>query len=100
MHKKIIPIRGMHCRSCELLLEDAVSGIQGVSKVKVDFRKGRATIEYGADIPSQNEIVNAVKQAGYEVGEPGKLPWITKDATDWRYIIFGAAFIAILYYAL
>ena len=100
MHQKIVLIRGMHCRSCELLLEDAIGGIQGVSKVKVDFRKGRATIEYGADIPSQKEIINAVKQAGYEVGEPGKLPWITKDATDWRYIIFGTVFLVILYYAL
>lgn len=100
MHQKIVPIRGMHCRSCELLLEDSLGGVQGVSKVKVDFRKGRATIEHGADIPSQNEITAAVKQAGYEVGEPGKLPWITKDRTDWRYIIFSAVFLAILYYAL
>lgn len=100
MHQKIVPIRGMHCRSCELLLEDAIGNVQGITRVKVDFRKGRATVEHGADIPSQNEIIHAVKQAGYEVGEPGKLPWITKDSTDWRYIIFGAAFLAILYYAL
>lgn len=100
MHQKIIPIRGMHCRSCELLLEDAIGSIQGVMKVKVDFRKGRATIDHGADIPSQNEIANAVKQAGYEVGEPGKLPWITKNDTDWRYIIFGTVFLGVLYYAL
>lgn len=100
MHQKIVPIRGMHCRSCELLLEDAIGGVQGVTKVKVDFRKGRATIEHGSDIPSQNEIANAVKQAGYEVGEPGKLPWITKNGTDWRYIVFGTMFLAVLYYAL
>lgn len=100
MHQKIVPIRGMHCRSCELLLEDAIGSVQGVSKVKVDFRKGRATIEHGTDIPSQNEIESAVKQAGYVIGEPGKLPWITKDRTDWRYIIFGAIFLVILYYAL
>ncbi len=100
MHQKIIPIRGIHCRSCELLLENAIGSIQGVSKVKVDFRKGCATIEYSADIPSQNEIVNIVKQVGYEVGEPGKLPWITKNNTDWRYIIFGIGLLTVLYYAL
>ena len=98
--QKNIPIRGMHCRSCELLLEDAIGGVQGVTKVKVDFRKGCATVEHGADIPSQNEIENAVKTAGYTVGEPGKLPWITSDATDWRYIVFGVAVIVVLYYAL
>ncbi len=98
--QKNIPIRGMHCRSCELLLEDAIGGVQGVTKVKVDFRKGCATVEHNADIPSQNEIENAVKTAGYSVGEPGKLPWITSDATDWRYIVFGIAIIVVLYYAL
>lgn len=100
MHQKIVPIRGMHCRSCELLLEDSLGEIQGIKKVKVDFRKGRATIEHGADIPSENEIANAVKQAGYEVGEPGPLPWITKDPTDWRYMFFGIILLAIAYYVL
>jgi sulfite exporter TauE/SafE/copper chaperone CopZ len=99
MHQKIIPIRGMHCRSCELLLEDALADVQGITKVKVDFRKGRAAIRHGADIPSHNEIVNVVKQAGYEVGEPGKLPWITKDAKDWQYMLFGIVFLGLLYYA-
>lgn len=100
MHQKIIPIRGMHCRSCELLLEDAIGAVQGVSKVSVDFRKGRATIEHGADIPSQQEIAGAVQHAGYVIGEPGKLPWITKDPTDWRYMVFGAVVLIVLYYAL
>ncbi|MBI2473067.1 sulfite exporter TauE/SafE family protein [Candidatus Uhrbacteria bacterium] len=100
MHQKIIPIRGMHCRSCELLLEDAIGDIQGVSKVKVDFRKGRATIEHGGDIPSEIEITKAVKEAGYEVGQAGPLPWITADATDWRYIFWGVVLLAVVYYAL
>jgi sulfite exporter TauE/SafE/copper chaperone CopZ len=98
--QKIVPIRGMHCRSCELLLEDAIGGIQGVTKVKVDFSKGRAVIDHDADIPSQNEIANAVKTAGYDVGEPCKFPWITKSAADWRYILFGISILAVLYYAL
>lgn len=98
--QKTLPIRGMHCRSCELLLEDALGTIQGVTRVKGDFRKGRVLLEYGVDIPSQNEIVHAIKIAGYDIGESGKLPWITKDATDWRYMVVGVIVIALLYYAL
>ncbi|KKR98117.1 MAG: Heavy metal transport/detoxification protein [Candidatus Uhrbacteria bacterium GW2011_GWF2_41_16] len=100
MYQKMIPIRGMHCHSCELLLEEVIGHIQGVTKVKVNFRKGCATIEHGADIPSQNEIIHAVKQAGYEVGEPKKLLWITKNATDWQYIIFGIILLAVFFYTL
>lgn len=100
MHQKIVPIRGMHCRSCELLLEDAIAGVDGVDKVKVDFRKGRATVEHAGQAPNQNDLVTAVKNAGYEIGEPGKLPWITTDSTDWQYLIFGLAILTIAYYLL
>lgn len=100
MPQQIIPIRGMHCRSCEILLEDSIGGVQGVTKVKVEFRKGRATIEHGNDIPSRKEITEVVKNAGYEVGEPGKLPWFTKSPEDWRYIAFGITVLVVAYYAL
>ena len=90
----------MHCRSCEMLLEDSIGGVQGVTKVKVDFRKGRATIEHGNDVPSRKEIAEVVKNAGYEVGEPGKLPWFTKSPEDWRYIVFGVTVLVVVYYAL
>lgn len=83
-----------------MLLEDSIGGVQGVTKVKVEFRKGRATIEHGNDVPSRKEITEAVKNAGYEVGEPGKLPWFTKSPEDWRYIAFGVTVLVVAYYAL
>lgn len=83
-----------------MLLEDSIGGVQGVTKVKVDFRKGRATIEHGNDVPSRKEITEVVKNAGYEVGEPGKLPWFTKSPEDWRYIAFGVTVLVVAYYAL
>lgn len=89
----------MHCRSCELLLEDSIGSVQGVAKVKVDFRKGCALIEHGADIPSRHEIERAITNAGYEIGAPGKLPWLTKDSTDRRYVFIGIIVVLILYYA-
>ena len=42
MPQQKISIRGMHCRSCELLLEDAIGGVQGVNKVRLDYKKGCA----------------------------------------------------------
>lgn len=83
-----------------MLLEDSIGGVQGVTKVKVDFRKGRAMIEHENDVPSRKEITEVVKNAGYEVGEPGKLPWFTKSPEDWRYIVFGVTVLVVAYYAL
>lgn len=90
----------MHCRSCELLLEQSIGSVQGVTKVKVDYRKGCAIVDHGCDVPSRKELVHAVRSAGYEVGTPGKLPWLSKSAEDWRYIAFGATVIVVAYYAL
>ena len=90
----------MHCRSCELLLEEAIGGVYGVTSVRVDFRKGRAVIEHGADTPSRKKIVKVVRQAGYEVGEPEPLPWITNNDADWQYLVLGAAILTILYFIL
>ncbi len=96
MSQQIVPIRGMHCRSCELLLEDVIGEVEGVEKVKVDFRKGRATISQTKNI-DQNNLSVAIKKAGYEIGEPGKLPWITKDPTDWQYMLFAAVLLFAIY---
>ena len=44
MNRKIIPIKGMHCRSCEILVEDELSKIPGVTGVEVNQKKGEAIV--------------------------------------------------------
>ena len=44
--KKKYNIRGMHCRSCEILLEKNISQIDGVKKVEVSYKKGIAEVEF------------------------------------------------------
>ncbi|MCL5070724.1 MAG: cation transporter [Actinobacteria bacterium] len=48
MHKKIVYIKGMHCRSCSLLIEEALRKIKGIIKVKVNYKNGYA--EAGAKV--------------------------------------------------
>ena len=59
----------MHCRSCELLIEDGLNNIGQVCEVKVNYKTGLAEIAYEADSkPSEKEIARVVKEAGYEIG--------------------------------
>ena len=97
MQQKKISIAGMHCRSCELLLTDALSDVSGVKKVRVDYKKGCAVIDYETSVPNESDLAKAIKDAGYEVGEPGKLPWITKDETDWKYLFLSLVILVVLY---
>ncbi|MBI2476736.1 sulfite exporter TauE/SafE family protein, partial [Candidatus Uhrbacteria bacterium] len=100
MSQKHVSIRGMHCRSCEILLEGAIREVQGVQNVRVNYHKGEAVITHGADIPSQKEIERVIKQSGYDVGKAGPLPWITQSPEDWRYILVGFAILVILFFVL
>ncbi len=97
MSKKIIkvPIKGMHCRSCELLIEEKLKEIEHVIEVYVNYSLGEAVIHHHeANAPDMHSIKRAVAGAGYEVGAPDKLPLLTKDRHE--YINLGIAFLILM----
>ncbi|MBI1970885.1 heavy-metal-associated domain-containing protein [Candidatus Woesearchaeota archaeon] len=48
--KTTFTIKGMHCTSCKVLIEDACSDIHGVQSCKVDYKAGIAVIEHNANV--------------------------------------------------
>ena len=96
MNKKQISIRGMHCLSCELLVEEELSGISGVTKVKTNFRTGLTDIFYQNQQPNDGAIAAAVKNAGYEIGR-GRRPWFTDDISEWVKMLFALGVVFILF---
>ena len=56
---------GMHCSSCSMLIEMTVSDLPGVSLVKVDYVKGAAHVEFDASAVSAEQVMTAVREAGY-----------------------------------
>jgi len=83
--KKIIEVKGMHCHSCEILLEDKLKQIPGVKRAQANSKKGAATVYSEAEIP-QSKIVEAVKAAGYEVGQ-SDLPLVKASYRDLTLIL-------------
>lgn len=96
MNKIIIDIAGMHCRSCELLIEDELSGVYGVEKVKTHFRSGIAEIFYGNKKPNMGALASAIRNAGYEIGK-GERPWVTADMGAWVEMLFAVGIVVALY---
>lgn len=90
MNKIIVDITGMHCRSCEILTEEELSGVSGVKKVRTNFRKGTAEIYFEGEKPSDSAIEKAIQSAGYTVGK-GTAPWITKDISVWVTLLFASS---------
>ena len=59
--KTIISIKGTHCRSCKLLIEDVCKDIKGVKLCEVDFQTGKTIIEHDENFDSnlfKQEIEN------------------------------------------
>jgi sulfite exporter TauE/SafE/copper chaperone CopZ len=96
MQKKSFSIRGMHCRSCELLTEDELSQVHGVLKVKTNFRTGLVDVFFDGKAPSDGVLAEAVKRAGYEVGK-GERPWISDDIAEWVKALFALGMVFILF---
>lgn len=59
-------INGMHCQSCEVLIKDELSSIPGVKNISIDHKTGKASVVTTNGKTTDQAIINAVKNAGYE----------------------------------
>ncbi len=87
LKKENYHISGMHCKSCELLIEDHISKIAGVKKVSVNNKNGVAEVYYDHR-PDQLEIEKAVRNAGYTLGVNKKRPLFSSDPVTYIELIF------------
>lgn len=66
--KKIsFDISGMTCASCASIIESSIEKLDGVVDVNVNFASEKANIEYSQDAVSLKDLVQAVRNAGYDV---------------------------------
>ena len=86
-----IPIKGMHCRSCELLIEESLTEIPHVKSVDVDYKEGEAIVYHDGNTPDSKVLNKAIIDAGYEIGRDGKLPFFSTDKKE--YLNLGVAFL-------
>jgi len=100
MNTKTISIKGMHCKSCELLIEDELKNIGGVTTVDISHQTGLATIHYEGKDLNYGDVVHAVKQAGYVLGSNQKLPYFSQNLNEYIELGFGTIIVLLIYYIL
>ena len=61
-----IDIKGMHCASCVLKVEKAISKIPNVKSAVVNLATEKATVQYEGSI-DLNEVRKQVKKVGYDI---------------------------------
>lgn len=95
MIETTIKIRGMHCRSCELLIEDAFKEINGVKSVHANTKNKNVTV-LSEDKLGESLIYNTVRNAGYDVGSDD-IPFISKNISDYRDLVLAGIALVVLY---
>ncbi len=96
LKKENYHISGMHCRSCEILIEDNISEIKGVKKVNVNYKKGIAEIFYEKK-PEYSEIENAVRNAGYTLGVGKKRPLLSSSPETYYELVYSGGVLLMIW---
>ncbi|MFH1896425.1 MAG: sulfite exporter TauE/SafE family protein [bacterium] len=58
-------VKGMHCASCEILIEKKLLGIENVKSVEASTARGEVLIEYDNEKPSHHKLNEIFKKEGY-----------------------------------
>jgi copper chaperone CopZ len=64
--EKLMRVEGMHCKSCELLLADVLSEVEGVQKAVADAKKGTVRVSC-VDEAALEAAKDAIERQGHRV---------------------------------
>ncbi len=57
---------GMHCRSCSMLVDMTLDDLDGVESSETDYVSGDTKVSFDAEQVSIDDLVAAIRSAGYE----------------------------------
>jgi copper chaperone CopZ len=67
MEKIKLDVKGMHCKSCEMLIKDVLTEQPGVKKAEALAKDNKVMVEFDAKKVSLDKIKALIKGEGYEV---------------------------------
>ena len=67
--KITLKIEGMHCAACSSRVEKALNNSEGVKEANVNLSTEKAYITFDPEIADRNDLIDAVKESGYEVNQ-------------------------------
>ena len=66
MERKTLSVTGMSCNGCEQNVENALQGLDGVSRVEADHEADTVNVVVD-DAVTDNDLTTAIEGAGYDV---------------------------------
>jgi P-type Cu+ transporter len=68
------PVTGMTCSNCAMNIERALKKLLGVINASVNFASEHVSVEYLPDLSSIDDMIAAIKKAGYGAIKPDNSP--------------------------
>ncbi len=68
----IYKVQGMHCASCEILIEKKLLDIENIKSVDASTGNGQVLIEYEGDRPNPERLNNIFKEENYTFSDSGE----------------------------
>lgn len=65
--KKTMNVKGMHCKSCEMLIKDSVGELKGMNNVDVSLIKNTVTVDFDEKTLDESKIKKTIEAEGYIV---------------------------------
>jgi copper chaperone CopZ len=57
----------MHCSNCAMNIEGIEDDLPGIKQISASYQKGQMVVEFDEARVSENQILEAVKERGYQV---------------------------------
>ena len=67
MKEQTFHVEGMSCNHCKATVTKAVQELSGVASVEVSLEEKRVTVSFDPNRTSEEQIKEAIVEAGYEV---------------------------------
>lgn len=64
--KETLKVKGMHCKSCEILIKEELEELEGVQATP-DYEKEIISIEFDGTHKTLEKIKQKIKEEGYKV---------------------------------
>jgi copper chaperone len=58
-------VKGMHCGSCALLIDDTLEDLPGITDTHTSLKTGRTTVDLDPKHNSPADVLNAIRELGY-----------------------------------
>jgi len=78
-HHEVIPVEGMDCSDCALVLEHSLGRLEGVLDVSVSYVGQTINVEYDARHVNRRRLERRVHQLGYRVQVEGVPRWYQEN---------------------